>query len=102
MPSADALAAHQAIELGECRENVECALSAGRVGWSAKALAQVLPIDPDTVRIYFKQYRGGGIAMFRQVLLRGGADWLTDKPLCTLNAHLHAHLQLSARDVCLL
>jgi len=68
-------------------------------GWSANQVAEVLLIDPDTARSYFKRYRRGGIRGLLSMDYRGGEAWLSDEQLLELDLHLQWTLYLTAKDV---
>jgi transposase len=61
-------------------------------GWSAEDVAEVLQVDPNTVRNHFKRYQQGGLEALGQVAYRGSASALTDAQLAMLDAHLQTHL----------
>ena len=68
-------------------------------GWSAKQVAEVLLIDPDTARAYFKRYRRAGIRGLSNMEYRGSLGWLDEEQLIELDLHLQRTLHLSAKDV---
>jgi len=70
-------------------------------GWSAEAVAEVLQVDPNTVRNHFKCYRAGGLEGFGRIAesVGGSAGLLTAKQLTALDAHLQAKLYLSAKAI---
>lgn len=68
-------------------------------GWTAEQIAEVLQIDPNTVRNHFKRYRQDGLKSLRHVAFRGSACQLDAGQLACLEAHLQSHLYLSAKAV---
>jgi transposase len=68
-------------------------------GWSAEQVAEVLQVDPNTVRNHFKRYQQGGIKALGQVAFRGSACALDEAQLAALDLHLQAHLYQTAKAV---
>lgn len=68
-------------------------------GWSAEQVAEVLQVDPNTVRHHFKCYQQGGIAALRHMAFRGSQCALTETELALLDAHLETHLYQTAKAV---
>ena len=50
-------------------------------GWSAEQVAEVLQVDPNTVRNHFKCYQQGGIAALGHVAFRGSECALSESEL---------------------
>ena len=57
-------------------------------GWSAEQVAEVLQVDPNTVRNHFRRYQQGGIKALGQVTFRGSACALDEAQLAALDLHL--------------
>jgi transposase len=68
-------------------------------GWSAEQVAEVLQVDPNTVRNHFRRYQQGGIKALGQVAFRGSACALDEVQLAALDLHLQAHLYQTAKAV---
>lgn len=68
-------------------------------GWSAEQVAEVLQVDPNTVRNHFKRFRQGGLKALGHVAFRGSACALNDEQLALLDAHLQANLYQTAKAV---
>lgn len=68
-------------------------------GCSAEQVAEVLRVDPNTVRNRFKRYRDGGVRALGHVAFRGRACALGEAELALLDAHLQTHLYQSAKAV---
>src|SRR5499427_8546592 len=70
-------------------------------GWSAEEVAEVLLVDPHTVRAHFKRYREDGLEGLRRVGegVGGSIGLLDTKQLAQLDAHLQTNLYLSAKAV---
>ena len=70
-------------------------------GWSAEEVAEVLLVDPNTVRAHFKRYREDGLEGLRRVGegVGGSIGLLDTKQLAQLDAHLQTNLYLSAKAV---
>ena len=68
-------------------------------GWSAEEVAEVLQVDPNTVRNHFKRYQQGGLVELGHVAFRGSEGLLTETELALLDAHLETHLYLTAKAV---
>jgi len=68
-------------------------------GWTAEAVAEVLLVDPNTVRAYFKRYGKRGLEGLRRVGDGGSVGLLKVKHLVELDARLQANLYLSAKAV---
>ena len=67
--------------------------------WRAEEVAEVLQVDPNTVRNHFRRYRQGGIEALGNTAFRGSACALDEEQLAILDAHLQEHLYLSAKAV---
>ena len=70
-------------------------------GWSAEDVAEVLQVDPNTVRNHFKCYREGGIDALRAIGTGvGGSTCALDAvQLASVDAHLQENVYLSAKAV---
>lgn len=68
-------------------------------GWSAQQVAEVLQVDPNTVRNHFSRYRDGGLKALVHVAYRGSACELSAAELTLLDAHLQTHLYQTAKAV---
>jgi transposase len=68
-------------------------------GWSAEQVAEVLQIDPNTVRNHFRRYQQGGIKALGHVAFRGSVCALDAAQLAVLDAHLQTHLYQTAKAV---
>lgn len=68
-------------------------------GWTAEDVAEVLQVDPNTVRNYFKAYRQGGLDSLKHTAYRGSASLLTAEQLEMLDLHVQTHLYLTAKEV---
>jgi transposase len=68
-------------------------------GWCAEQVAEVLQVDPNTVRNHFKCYRQGGIKALGHVALRGSSCALDQEQLSILDAHLQEHLYVTAKAI---
>jgi len=68
-------------------------------GWTAEAVAEVLLVDPNTVRAHFKRYGKRGLECLRRVGDGGSVGLRKAKHLVELDAHLQANLYLSAKAV---
>ena len=68
-------------------------------GWSAEQVAEVLQVDPNTVRNHFRRYQAGGVEALRNAAYRGSACELSDAELAILDAHLQEHLYPTAKAV---
>ena len=70
-------------------------------GWSVEEVAEVLLVDPNTVRAHFKRYREDGLEGLRRVGegVGGSIGLLDAKQLAQLDAHLQTNLYLSAKAV---
>jgi transposase len=68
-------------------------------GWSAEQVAEVLQVDPNTVRNHFKRYRQGGVKLLGHVAFRGSACVLDEAQLVWLDLHLQTHLYPTAKAV---
>ena len=69
-------------------------------GWTAEAVTEVLPVDPNTVRAYFKRYGKRGLEGLRRVGAGGSVGLLKAKHLVEVgHARLQANLYLSAKEV---
>uniref|UniRef100_UPI00105F0987 helix-turn-helix domain-containing protein n=1 Tax=Candidatus Thiosymbion oneisti TaxID=589554 RepID=UPI00105F0987 len=77
------------------------AILALATGWSPEDVADVLRVDPNTVRNYFKRYRTDGLEGLSQIGegVGGSPGWLTEKQLVLVDAHLQENLYLSAKAV---
>jgi transposase len=70
-------------------------------GWTAEAVAEVLQIDPNTVRNHFKCYRQGGLEALHCLGTGvGGSKCALDADqLAILDAHLQENVYLSAKAI---
>jgi len=68
-------------------------------GWTAEQVAEVLQVEPNTVRGHFKRYREGGVKALGHVAFRGSACALDKEQLATLDAHLQTHLYETAKAI---
>jgi transposase len=68
-------------------------------GWTAEAVAEVLQVDPNTVRNHFKTYRQGGLDGLKHTAYRGSASMLDAEQLEMLDLHVQTHLYLTAKDI---
>ena len=70
-------------------------------GWTAEEVAEVLQVEPNTVRNHFKRYRQGGIEALRTIGagVGGSTCALNAEQLAILDAHLQEHLYLSAKAI---
>jgi len=70
-------------------------------GWMAEAVAEILLVDPNTVRAHFKRYGKRGLECLRRVGAGvGGSVGLRKAThLVELDAHLQANLYLSPKVV---
>ena len=68
-------------------------------GWSAEQVAEVLQVDPNTVRNHFRRYQAGGVEALRNAAYRGSTCELSDAELAILDAHLQKHLYPTAKAV---
>jgi transposase len=66
-------------------------------GWSAEQFAEVLQVDPNTVRNHFKRYEQRGVKALGHVAFRGSACALVEGQLAELDAHLQTHLYQTAK-----
>jgi transposase len=67
--------------------------------WTVEQVAEVLQVDPNTVRNHFKRYREGGIKALSDIALRGSACALDEEQLALLDAHLQTHLYVTAKAI---
>ncbi len=65
-------------------------------GWTAEEVAELLQIDPNTVRNHFKRYRTEGLAGLNRVGegVGGSPSLLTEEQLIELDVHLQTNLYL--------
>ena len=68
-------------------------------GWSAEQVAEVLQVDPNTVRNHFKRFQQGGVAALGHMVFRGSNCLLTEDELILLDAHLGSQLYQTAKAV---
>ncbi|MEA3276161.1 MAG: IS630 family transposase, partial [Pseudomonadota bacterium] len=68
-------------------------------GWTAEQVAEVLLIDPNTVRNHFKRYHQGGLKALGHVAFRGSVCSLDDEQQAVLDLHLQANLYLTAKAI---
>ncbi|PQJ95348.1 IS630 family transposase [Chromatium okenii] len=68
-------------------------------GWTAEQVAEVLQVDPNTVRNHFKRYQQGGIELLVHIAFRGSECLLDDIELALLNNHLQENLYLTAKEI---
>jgi len=95
---AELRAAHRrALNVREAyRINAVILLGKGR---TAADVADALLIDPDTVRTDFKRYKNGGLHALQRMNYVGSEGLLDEVQLAQLDAHLQAHLHLTAESV---
>jgi transposase len=62
-------------------------------------VADALLLDPETVRTYFKRYKGGGVAELLRMSYVGSEALLDPAQMAELDAHLRTHLYLTAEAV---
>lgn len=67
--------------------------------WSAEQVAEVLLIDPNTVRNHFRRYRQGGLPSLLQMTYQRSDCARTGTDLVALHMCVQAHLYLTAKDV---
>ena len=53
-------------------------------GWSAEQVAEVLQVDPNTVRNHFKRFQQGGVAALGHMVFRRSNGLLTEDELILL------------------
>jgi transposase len=70
-------------------------------GCSAEDVAEILQVEPNTVRNHFKRYRQGGIDALRNLGAGvGGSTCALDaQQLASLDTHLQENVYLSAKDI---
>jgi transposase len=68
-------------------------------GWTAEQIAEILQLDSNTVRNYFKRYKQGGIDLLVQVDYHGSDCQLDAGQLARLDVHLQEHLYLTAKAI---
>jgi transposase len=70
-------------------------------GWRAEEVAEVLFVEPNTVRNHFKCYRDGGMRALSAIGngVGGSACGLDAEQLASLDAHLQGNLYLSAKAI---
>ena len=68
-------------------------------GWTAEQVAEVLQVDPNTVRNHFKCYRQGGSKALGHVAFRGSSCALDQEQLAILDVHLQEHLYVTAKAI---
>jgi transposase len=68
-------------------------------GWSAEEVAEVLQVDPNTVRNHFRRYRQGGIKALGHVAFRGSVRALDAARSAVREAHLRTHPCRTAKAV---
>ncbi|AFL73495.1 IS630 family transposase [Thiocystis violascens] len=68
-------------------------------GWSAEQVAEVLQVDPNTVRTHFRRYQDGGVKALVNLAYRGSTCELSEAELACLDAHLQTHVYLTAKAV---
>mgnify|MGYP000058933580 CR=1 FL=1 len=95
---ADLRAAHRAARNAREAYRLNALILLGS-GWTAAQVAEALLIEPDSVRNWFKRYRGGGLDALVRMNYVGGEALLTPEQLAELDAHLKSHLYLSAAAV---
>ncbi len=67
--------------------------------WTAEQVAEVLLIDPNTVRNHFRRYRQGGLEALGHNAFRGSECALDDEQLAILDLHLQAHLYMTSKAI---
>lgn len=101
------LSAEKLTELRAAHRNTRDKREADRIkavvllatGWTAEQVAEVLQVDANTVRNHFKRYREGGLKALGHVAYRGTESALDEDQLAILDAHLQAHLYVTAKAV---
>jgi transposase len=87
-------------QVGDVREayriNAVILLGQGR---AVSDVADALLLDPETVRTYFKRYKGGGVAELLRMSYVGSEALLDPAQMAELDAHLRTHLYLTAEAV---
>jgi len=68
-------------------------------GWKAEQVAQILLIDPNTVRTWFKRYREGGVSRLLEVEYRGSECALNAVELAVLEREVDTRLYLTSKAV---
>ena len=68
-------------------------------GWSAEQVAEVLQVDPNTVRNHFKRYQQGGLSGLRHVAFRGSACSLSEPALGQLEEHVDSQPNATAKGL---
>lgn len=68
-------------------------------GWTAEQVAEVLQVDPNTVRNHFKRYQQGGLVALGHIAFCGGESWLTETERALLASHLQTHVYLTAKAI---
>jgi len=93
-------AAHRSTQDKREADRIKAVVLIG-TGWSAEDVAEVLQVDPNTVRNHFKCYREGGIDALRAIGTGvGGSTCALDAvQLASLDAHLQENVYLSAKAV---
>ena len=101
------LSTDQLIELRKAHRQTQNKREADRIkavvllatGWTAEQVAEVLQVDPNTVRNYFKRYQQGGLMTLCHMAYRGHEGWLSEIELALLDAHLEKHLYLTTKAI---
>jgi len=68
-------------------------------GWSVGDVAEVLLLDPDTLRRHVERYRNGGVDHLLAMHYRGSRPKLNDEQQSQLDAHLSARIYLSSAEI---
>jgi DNA-binding transcriptional ArsR family regulator len=97
---AELRAAHRAAREEREADGIKAVLALDS-GWSVEDFAEILQVEPDTVRNHFKRYRQGGIHALRNLGagVGGSTCALAAKQLAGLDAHLQENVYLSAKDI---
>jgi len=68
-------------------------------GWKAKAVAEALLVDDDTVRNYYKRYKAAGLSGLITGQVGGSEAWLTEEQQQALSNELSQVLYLTAKEI---
>lgn len=101
------LSTDQLIELRKAHRQAKNKREADRIkavvllatGWTAEQVAEVLQVDPNTVRNHFKLYKQGGLVTLCHIAYRGREGFLSESELTILDAHLEKHLYLTTKAI---
>jgi len=95
---AELRAAHRGTRVKREADRIKAVLALAS-GWSAEDVAEILQVDADTVRSYFKRYHQGGLQSLSHVAFRGSACALDEEQLAILDVHLQETLYTTAKAV---